>query len=121
MISVRSNAARLEREVIAIARKFGPTVRREFDVWARKTANAIKPGTPVMTGQLKKGVSGRGDIDKTGVIATIRAATNYAAYVEHGTRRMKPRRFFFPVIRRLLPKLREAVLAAVHSLAATAG
>ena len=101
-------------ELIAISAdlaKASAEVTRRAQVVVRKTAADIeasgKRNAPVDTGHLRGSISTTTSIG--GLSAEIGPTASYGAYVEFGTRRMRPQPFMRPAADHHFPEFTEAV------------
>ena len=101
-------------ELIAISAelaKASAEVTRRAQVVVRKTAADIeasgKRNAPVDTGHLRGSISTTMSIG--GLSAEIGPTASYGAYVEFGTRRMRPQPFMRPAADQHFPEFTEAV------------
>lgn len=86
MPMVKTNA----RAVADVLRSFGRNLPKETgracDIWARRTATAIKQVVPTgQTRNLRRSISGRGGLHGGKAFAIIMATMAYAPFVEFGT------------------------------------
>ena len=101
-------------ELIAISAdlaKASAEVARKAQLVVRKTAADIeasgKRNSPVDTGHLRGSISTTTSIG--GLSAEIGPTASYVAYVEFGTRRMRPQPFMGPAADQHFPEFTEAV------------
>ena len=101
-------------ELIAISAdlaKASAEVTRKAQVVVRKVAADIegsgKRNSPVDTGHLRGSISTT--ISNGGLSAEIGPTASYGAYVENGTRRMRPQPFMRPAADQHFPEFTEAV------------
>lgn len=95
--------------------KAGPSVGAQAALAVRKAAHDVeaeaKRLVPVDTGATRNsiGTDFTGDGRNGTMTATIGPTTNYAPYLEFGTRRMAPRAFMGPALDRVGPEFSAAI------------
>lgn len=72
------------------------TTQREVKRSALNVQNGARLRVPVDTGRLRNSIAH--EIDESGLNATIGTNTEYAPFVEFGTRRMRERPYLFPAL-----------------------
>lgn len=89
-------------------------VAREIEKGARQIEAGAKQAVPVRTGTLRRSINTQ--MGAGGLSAIVAAGTEYAIYVERGTRRMGARPFLVPAFEREAPRIVAAVRAVLKGL-----
>lgn len=87
---------RLRAALLRVTGEAEKTTRREVKRAALNVQNGARRRVPVDTGRLRNSIAH--EIDAGGLNATIGTNTEYAPYVEFGTRRMVDKPYLFPAL-----------------------
>lgn len=103
-VTVKILSNRLDGRIQGEIRK---AVADEIEHAARQIEAGAKQDVPVDTGTLRRSITTQ--ISDGGLTATVAAGTNYAIFVERGSRGRPAKPFLIPNFEREVPKLRAAL------------
>lgn len=106
---------RLRRKLGALEAAEIAVVKRELVAAALNVQAGAKRRAPVDTGRLRNSITY--EIGDDGTVVRVGTNTQYAPYLEFGTRKMPARPFLFPAFEEEVPKFKDRLKRALDAAA----